>query len=92
MDGNTKITSADFDAVMGHSVAVTDAAASVFAAELITAYPDAKVVLNYRKDLDAWHRSAMKTLARANSQHLIYLLSRLDKACFWSWQVYVRFM
>lgn len=35
-------------------MAVTDAVASVFAAELIAAYPEAKVVLNYRRDLDAW--------------------------------------
>ncbi|KAF5536522.1 ARCA-like protein [Fusarium napiforme] len=53
LDGNTTITQEEFDEILGHSVAVTDAAASVFAAELIAAYPDAKVVLNYRKDLDA---------------------------------------
>ncbi|KAG9496089.1 hypothetical protein J7337_012665 [Fusarium musae] len=45
----------EFDEILRHSVAVTDAAASVVAAELIAAYPDAKVVLDYRKDLDAWH-------------------------------------
>jgi hypothetical protein len=61
LDGNTTFTQEDFDAVMGHSTAVTDAAGSVFAAELIEAYPNAKVVLNYRKDLDAWHRSASET-------------------------------
>lgn len=54
LDGNNDFTAADFDPLIGHSVAVTDAAASVFAAELIAAYPEAKVVLNYRKDLDAW--------------------------------------
>lgn len=54
LDGNNEFTAADFDPLIGHSVAVTDAAGSVFAAELIAAYPEAKVVLNYRKDLDAW--------------------------------------
>lgn len=54
LDGNNDFTAADFDPLIGHSVAVTDAAASVFAAELIAAYPEAKVVLNYRRDLDAW--------------------------------------
>lgn len=42
-DGESNITAEDFDALLGHSAAVTDAAASVFAAELIEAYPDAKV-------------------------------------------------
>lgn len=54
LDGNNDFTAADFDPLIGHSVAVTDAVASVFAAELIVAYPEAKVVLNYRRDLDAW--------------------------------------
>lgn len=58
LDGNNDFTAADFDRLLGHSVAVTDAAASVFAAELIAAYPEAKVVLNYRRDLDAWSVSS----------------------------------
>ncbi|RYP42518.1 hypothetical protein DL767_000206 [Monosporascus sp. MG133] len=55
LDGETKITAADFDALLGHAVAVTDTAGSVFAAELIDAYPDAKVILNYRKDLEHYN-------------------------------------
>ncbi|KAI2464324.1 hypothetical protein F4781DRAFT_436526 [Annulohypoxylon bovei var. microspora] len=41
-------------AVLGHTVAVVGAAGAVFAADLIAAYPEAKVVLN--RDIDAWHR------------------------------------
>ncbi|KXX74201.1 hypothetical protein MMYC01_210004 [Madurella mycetomatis] len=92
LDGKTTITAAEFDALMGHSVAVTDAAASVFAAELIAAYPDAKVVLNYRKDMDAWHRSATNTLVRANKHWALWALSRLDRQCFWAWHLYADFM
>ncbi|GAB1318435.1 NAD dependent epimerase/dehydratase [Madurella fahalii] len=92
LDGKTTITAAEFDALMGHSVAVTDAAASVFAPELIAAYPDAKVILNYRKDMDAWHRSATNTLVRANKHWALWLLSRLDRQCFWAWHLYVDFM
>ncbi|KAF4454271.1 hypothetical protein F53441_3272 [Fusarium austroafricanum] len=92
MDGNTTITKEDFDEVIGHSVAVTDAAASVFAAELIAAYPDAKVVLNTRKDLDAWHASAMKTLVGVNKSWAFYILSWLSKDCFWAWHSYERFL
>lgn len=52
-DGESNITRGDFDAIIGHAVAVTDAPASVFAAEIIAAYPKAKVILNTRRDLDA---------------------------------------
>lgn len=92
MDGNTNFTADDFDPIIGHSVAVADAAGSVFAAELIGAYPDAKVILNYRKDLDAWHRSATTTLMRSNGHWPLLMLSFLDAECFWAWHVFVRFM
>lgn len=92
LDGNVEITAADFDALLGHCVAVTDAAGSVFAAELIAAYPNAKVILNYRKDLDAWHKSATNTLARANHHWLYFFMSCLCSEGFWAWHVYVRVM
>lgn len=47
MGGDVDFTAADFDALMGHAVAVADAPGCVFAAKLIEAYPEAKVVLNY---------------------------------------------
>ena len=55
------MTAADFDVVIGHCQAVTDTPAYVFAAELIAAYPDAKIILNTRDDLDAWYRSMQAT-------------------------------
>ncbi|OTB04865.1 hypothetical protein M426DRAFT_73217 [Hypoxylon sp. CI-4A] len=92
LDGETGITAADFDALLGHSVAVTDTAASVFAAELVAAYPDAKVVLNYREDLDKWHGSITSTIARADSHWPLFLLSCLSRECFWAWHSHVRLM
>lgn len=77
---------------MGHSTAVTDAAGSVFAAELIEAYPDAKIVLNYRKDLDAWHSSASKTIVSVKHNWVLWILSFLSRHVFWSWHVYLDFM
>lgn len=71
---------------------MTDAAGSVFAAELIGAYPDAKVILNQRKDLDAWHHSATNTLMRSNGHWPLSILSFLSRECFWAWHVFVRFM
>ncbi|OIW27920.1 hypothetical protein CONLIGDRAFT_682928 [Coniochaeta ligniaria NRRL 30616] len=86
------ITAADFDALLGHAVAVTDAAASVFAAEMIAAYPEAKVVLNMRRDVDAWHASVVRTLVHANESWAFWVASWLDRECFWAWHVYERFL
>lgn len=86
------ITAAEFDELLGHSVAVTDAAASVFAAEMIAAYPEAKVVLNMRRDLDAWETSLDKTLVHANESWGFWIASWLDRECFWAWHVYERFL
>ncbi|KAK3315453.1 P-loop containing nucleoside triphosphate hydrolase protein [Apodospora peruviana] len=86
------ITAEDFDAVLGHSVAVTDAAASCFASDMIAAYPEAKVVLNMRRDVDAWHRSVVNTLVRANESWGFWVASWLDRECFWAWHVYERFL
>jgi hypothetical protein len=86
------ITAAEFDELLGHSVAVTDAAASVFAAEMIAAYPEAKVVLNMRRDLDGWERSLNSTLVHANESWGFWIASWLDRECFWAWHVYERFL
>ncbi|KAK3293643.1 uncharacterized protein B0H64DRAFT_364406 [Chaetomium fimeti] len=86
------VTAAEFDELLGHSVAVTDAAASVFAAEMVAAYPEAKVVLNMRRDLDGWERSLDSTLVHANESWGFWIASWLDRECFWAWHVYERFL
>jgi hypothetical protein len=68
------ISASDFDALLGHSVAVTDAAANCFAPELIAAYPNAKVVLNMRSNLDAWNASVMSNIVGVNEDRLKWLL------------------
>ncbi|KAL4881778.1 hypothetical protein BJY04DRAFT_207277 [Aspergillus karnatakaensis] len=54
--GDPGITRSDFDQILGHAEAVTDQPCSIFALELIKAYPEAKVILNYR-DVDSWYES-----------------------------------
>lgn len=73
-DEPRQITAADFDALLGHAVAVTDAAANCFAAEMIAAYPDAKVVLNTRRDIDKWHASVMSNIVAVNEDWGKWLL------------------
>lgn len=89
-DGESNITAKDFDELLGHSVAVTDAAASVFAREMIEAYPEAKVILNTR-DLEKWHRSAIDNLAGSvNDSWVIYISSWLTGRGFWQVAVILR--
>ncbi|KAL4921334.1 hypothetical protein BDW62DRAFT_174481 [Aspergillus aurantiobrunneus] len=57
-----KLTAEDFDTILGDNVGVCDLFAAEFAPELIAAYPDAKVILTTRKDLDAWHKSMQATM------------------------------
>ncbi|EGC45103.1 conserved hypothetical protein [Histoplasma capsulatum var. duboisii H88] len=92
-DGDCTITAAEFDALLGHSVAVTDAAASCFAAEIIAAYPDAKVILNVRGDLDKWHASTIKNLCHeVDDSWVLWLFSWFSRKLWWSWHVYQRFL
>jgi hypothetical protein len=57
-----RFTAEDFDTVLSSCVGVSDLFAAEFAVELIHAYPDAKVILNTRSDLDAWYRSMEQTM------------------------------
>jgi hypothetical protein len=91
--GDIVITAAEFDEVVGHAVALVDAPASVFAAELIEAYPDAKIILNQRKDLDAWHRSCVKNLGEGvYDQWHIWFIAWWGKSFFWLWHIYERYL
>lgn len=91
-NGDCTITAADFDEVLGHSMAVTDAAGSCFAPEMIRAYPNAKVILNKRSDLDKWHGSAVNNLVGVFQSNVFWIMSFLNKECFWAWHVYERLM
>jgi hypothetical protein len=51
--GERELNAKDFDTIIGECSAVTDMPTAAFTAEMITAYPDAKVILNTRRDLDA---------------------------------------
>ncbi|KAJ5092067.1 hypothetical protein NUU61_006937 [Penicillium alfredii] len=61
--GDTKkLTAEDFDTILGNCVGASDLLAAEFAPELIAAYPNAKVVLNVRRDLDGWYASMQQTM------------------------------
>ncbi|OAA71436.1 hypothetical protein ISF_01987 [Cordyceps fumosorosea ARSEF 2679] len=87
--GPGSLTAADFDQVIGHCAAITDHAAAAFALDLIAAYPDAKVILNVRKDVDAWHRSVAETLIPLHRSWAFWVRSWFCAELFW---VQVSFM
>lgn len=92
MDGESNITTKDFDELIGHAVAVTDAPASAFAADIIAAYPEAKVILNMRSDLDAWYKSVDKTIVGVNDNWMFWIAGLFDREGFWAWHVAERLM
>ena len=81
--GDVRITAADFDQVLGESVAITDIDAAAFASELIAAYPNAKVILNMRRDADAWYASNMATMIPVQRDLRLWLRSWFCPEHFW---------
>ena len=82
--GESCLTAADFDPIIGHCTAITDMPAAVFAKELIDAYPDAKVILNTRADLDKWYESVEATFGQTPIWTSFgYLQSYFCASLFW---------
>lgn len=82
------IKAEDLDAIFGHADALVEIPASVFLAELVDAYPDAKVILNTRGDVDKWHKSIVDNLAVIHDSWFIYALCWCTSDGFWTWQFF----
>lgn len=83
-DGDVNITTDEFDALLGSAEALIDIPTYFFAPELIQAYPDAKVILNTRTDLDAWHRSVVNALVtKIRGEWWIWIVKHLSAESFW---------
>lgn len=83
-DGSScKITAEDFDAILGGSEAVTDLPCAVFARELLTAYPDAKVIINTRADVDKWYESMEQTFCAIQDDWNNWYQSLMVTEAFW---------
>nr|POF13739.1 hypothetical protein CFP56_02763 [Quercus suber] len=82
------LTTAEFDKVLGDCAAVTDNPSCGFAHELLTAYPEAKVILNYRDDVDQWYESMMELEKLGREQTWrAYILSWFQTDLFWQQHV-----
>jgi hypothetical protein len=67
---------AEFDKLLGHCMAVTDAPAIGFGPELIGAYPDSKVIL-VEGDIKVWYKSISKRI-EANFRLDLTIFAYLD--------------
>lgn len=83
-NGDVTFTAQEFDDTMfGEYDALTDIPVAILARELIEAYPDAKVILNTRKDLDAWYQSHLKTVGVLGDSWSEWLCSWFQKDLYW---------
>ncbi|TKA71956.1 hypothetical protein B0A55_05384 [Friedmanniomyces simplex] len=82
---------AEFDRVIGHCGAVTDLPTAAFAPEMLRAYPEAKVILNRRRDVDAWYESQKMTIATLFADWKTITPCLFEAQLFWTWQC-VRFV
>ena len=76
------LTAQDFDTVIGDCSAVTDQPSCGFAHELLSAFPDAKVILNHRFDIEAWHESVLNTVEKFNEGWYDWLLTLFHAELF----------
>lgn len=69
-----------FDNLLGHFGACTDQPAAILAAELVAAYPEAKVVL-IERDVDKWFESFRQTVIAGTASPAIPFVRRIDREC-----------
>ncbi|KAH8889063.1 hypothetical protein GQ53DRAFT_843143 [Thozetella sp. PMI_491] len=84
-DSGQAITAEDLDTILGQSRAITDHPCCLFGPELIDAYPDAKVIVNHRSDVDAWYRSLMAVLPIIDGMSS-YFRSWVDSEEYWGYE------
>lgn len=88
-DGDVHISSAEFDILIGDNQAVIDSLPTLFAPDLMAAYPDAKIILNVRRDLDAWHRSIDKTIVQTiHKSWFLWVMHWFSAEFFWLYSLY----
>jgi hypothetical protein len=85
-----QITASEFDTVIGHCAAITDFDAACFARDLLLAYPDAKVILNVRRDREAWFQSCQNTILKMKGDWKMWIRSFFCSELFWEQENFLR--
>lgn len=73
----------EFDKILGHCMALTDAPCCYFSEELMLGYPTAKIVLNRRRDVKAWEKSIKSTLLGLYSSWRVRFKTLFQTDMFW---------
>lgn len=76
----------DWDILLGDCDVVMDMPPCVFSEELLDFYPNAKVVLNKRSDMAAWHKSLDQAADQVLGSGLFWFLSWFDAQLRWWYQ------
>ena len=72
-----------FDRLLGDMEATTDVPSVWFATELLQAYPDARVILNRRRDLQAWKKSFRASVLPMMQSWHYWFASWFNAELFW---------
>ncbi len=76
----------DWDVLLGDCDVVMDMPPCIFAEEMLDFYPRAKVVLNRRSDMTAWHRSLNEAAETILGSWVFWFLSWFDSKFRWWYQ------
>ncbi|KAK4948027.1 hypothetical protein LTR10_013081 [Elasticomyces elasticus] len=82
----------DWDILLGDCDCVMDMPPGIFAAELLDFYPHATVIVNRRRDMDAWHRSLNEASEMVLGSWTLWGLSWWDARLFWWYRSAVAWM
>ncbi|KAK6846094.1 hypothetical protein PG987_001282 [Apiospora arundinis] len=80
---SSPLTTEDLKAVIGHFAAIAALEAPVFAHDLIRACPDGKVILNVRRNRDAWYRGVQSTILYLTTDRRMWIWSFFCVEIFW---------
>ncbi|KAL8870687.1 MAG: hypothetical protein Q9174_003326 [Haloplaca sp. 1 TL-2023] len=81
----------EIDTVLGDFEAATDVPGFLMSEEFLNAYPDAKIILNQRKDVAAWQRSFQNTICGVlRDNYKLKVLAWLSADYFWLRQISLR--
>lgn len=72
-----------FDRILGEYDATTDIPAAWFAPEVLAAYPNAKVILNRRRDVQDWKRSFREAILPLVNSWAYWIVGWLNAEWFW---------
>ncbi|KAF2158393.1 hypothetical protein M409DRAFT_33184, partial [Zasmidium cellare ATCC 36951] len=82
--GRKDFSAGDFDGIIGHCEAVSDLPCSALSSELLSAYPDALIITNHRKNVDDWYASYYQTVDPLVTNWWYSFLCHFEFEAYWA--------